>query len=322
MKFWTKLSFGAAFSGFLILPAEHALAAPATDCTVSGVIQGGGGLAGETASGFDASIGSTAHSWSSVFGEVAADLTCGNWVFQLDGADYYHAANMIGDGTRVHVNEGHIGGAVFWRDTQVGALGVASSVILSANDAKEGTGHSEGIFGGSLWRVGGFGEYFAGDNLTFGAGATFINGKWSTLNYFTQVGVEADAYAKFYLNDNLSLMLRGDVLSSTVSNTTDSFGWNGFAISSQAEYLVPGSALSLFAGGRFAARNSVSDFESIQYQDVQGFLGLKFAFGGSPFNTLRERDRNGAYDNTSVLDEKLPNNQAEFENLFYTHNGF
>lgn len=321
MKFWRQLSFGAAFSVFLILPAEHALAAPATDCTVSGMIQGGGGLAGETVSGLEAFLGSAAHSWSSVFGEAVADLTCGNWVFQLDGADYYHAANMIGDGTRVHTNEGHIGGAVFWRDTQVGALGVASSVILSANDSKEGAAYAEAIFGGSLWRVGGFGEYFAGDNLTFGIGANYINGSWSAQSYASHVGVEADAYAKFYATDNLSLTLRGDILASTVTFNTGSLSWNGFAISSQAEYLVPGSALSLYGGGRFADRTSVSN-NAAQYQDVQGFVGLKLALGGAFYNTLRDRDRNGAYDNTSVFDEKLPNEEAEYSNLFFTKNGF
>ena len=45
---------------------------------------------------------------------------------------------------------------------------------------------------------------------------------------------------------------------------------------------------------------------SIDFDDLQAYIGIKFAFG-SGGASLVERDRSNAYDNTSVMHEKLPN---------------
>jgi hypothetical protein len=287
-------------------------------CTVSGLVQAGGGLSGEGYGTNVSGIKSPA-TWAMAFGEAALDYACNDWVGQLDGAYYGHWASENTPVIDISNSNGHVGGAAFWRNADVGELGIAASRIFQTNSVKQlGVPVVTDVSGG-LWRIGGFGEYYGGEMFTLGAGANYINGQavfyQNPATPLDHTGFEADIYAKFYPSDNFGLTMRGDVLSSTMNALGQSFNWKGYAVSAEAEYLIPDSAFSLFASARYAKRtldNNAGSYYS--FDDKQGLLGIRFAFGGSPVSSLRDRDRHGSYDNTSVFDEKLPSFDSEYVN--------
>ena len=79
-----------------------------------------------------------------------------------------------------------------------------------------------------------------------------------------------------------------------------------FAVSAEVEYLIPQSAVSLFAGARYASQNIKTTVNSVVLTDTQEFIGLRYSFGAGAPSSLQARDRSGAYDNTSVFQEKIP----------------
>jgi hypothetical protein len=290
-------------------PAFAADPVAEANCTVSGLVQGGGGLDGQNLNG---PLNLSLATWKIGFAEGALAYECGSWGAQLDGAFYGHWANSTYRGTNYDMSnpEGHIGGAAYWRNADVGQFGLAASRVFQSNAIRLGGVAPIPDTSSGLWRIGGFGEYFAGDMFTLGAGAHYISGQqiYPLGGFqFEHQGIEAEIYAKAYASDNLALSVRGDVLASKFTfSGAPVTNWNGFAIGAEAEYLVPDTALSLFASARYAKRTW--DFGSgYNFDDAQGLLGVKFAFGGSAPSSLRNRDRHGAYDNTSVFDEKLPN---------------
>ncbi len=313
-------------AGYLVIAAaaltSNTMAATAPACSVSAIVGGGGASSGQGSQISSNTNGIAPHGWTFGFGEGAVDFNCGMWVFQVDGSDYYKAISALNAGTYVQDNSGHFGGTVFWRDPDMAALGVSLSRTFTSLPSSEGTPYPKAIEYGAVWRLGGFGEYFAGDRLTLGAGANYITGKYPSGAENSQAGVEADLYGKLYATENLGFTLRGDVLSSNITYNFGTVQWGGYAVSAQAEYLVPGTALSVFAGARFADRAYRSTGYSANLQDTEGFAGVQFAIGGPTPTSLRERDRHGTYDNTSVFDEKLPSGEAEIGNANIADQGF
>lgn len=229
------------------------------------------------------------YDWQTPFGEAAGLITCDALNFQADFAIYAHDSDI--DGKSIDDTESHFGGALFWRDPDAGALGLSASYIDHEFFGKDT----------SYWRFGAFGEFFAGDQFTLGGG----------VHYFTTAedlfgkdhdGFEFTANAKFYVMPELSLSVQGDYMISEFNESGDDFGFDGFAVSGEAKYLVMDQGLSLFAGGRYAVRSFEDDAD---ITDLQGYVGLEFAFGSSG-SSLTASDRSGKYDNTSVMLEKLP----------------
>lgn len=291
--------------------------APAA-CTVSGLVQAGGGLSGED---FTTNTGppKSPATWAMAFGEAALDYACNDWVGQLDGAYYGHWANENTPTIYLSNGNGHLGGAAFWRNADIGALGLSASRIFQTNSVTIGGAPAPPDVSSGLWRVGGFGEYYGGDMFTLGAGAHYINGQAAFFispgSPFDHAGFEADLYGKFYPSDNFDLTLRGDVLSSKFTRLVPgSLNWKGYAVSAEAEYLIPDSAFSFFASALYAKRTLDTPGGYYSFEDTQGLLGIRFAFGGPTPASLRDRDRHGSYDNTSVFDEKLPSFNAEYIN--------
>ena len=286
----------------LFMMETSAHAAPAAECGITGIIEGGAGYQGGDVSGPTFTNAPMSGNFLG-FGETAIGYGCGNWMAQLDGALYRNGFSnngLLGQFS-AQENQGHIGGAIFWREPTIGRFGLALSEVLDHMHF----GPPDRDAGGTMTRVGAFGDFFASDAITLGAGAFYVMGT-PTDPTTTESGFEGNVHAKFYATDNISFALQGDILRANLESGGFTDTWNGIAGSAEAEYLVPNTALSLFVGGRVARRNLDENTpNNYTFNDTQGYLGVKWAFGG-PMSSLRARDRAGTYDNTSVFDEKLP----------------
>ena len=310
------------FSSFFGATAHSADIVTPDSCSVAGVVKGGGQYIGENykdSSGLSRSI----TPWESAFGEAALSYECNGLGAQVDGAFYQHWANYSGSPSfNLNNGNGHIGGALFWRNAEMAAFGIGASRIFQNNSASLPFGG--GPFGGPTgkWRIGGFGEFYASDSLTFGAGAYYVTGQTYLANaIFDQFGFEGDLYAKFYATDNIGLTLRGDAFSASWQFPAVKFAdWRGYALSAEAEYLFPGTTVSTFLGARLADRTRAALPGSGYYtlDETVAYAGVRFDFGGAAQSSLRARDRHGPFDNTSVFEEKVPTHGAEESNFILT----
>jgi hypothetical protein len=294
-----------------LIGTDAKAAAEVAQCGLVGIVDGAGGYQGG-----DVNTPPTDPTMSGNFlgfGDTAIGYGCASWMAQVDGAFYYDSFSNNGAGVlNGQDSQGHVGGAIFWRDPSVGRFGLAGSEILN-NGHFSNAGLSADI-GGSLSRIGAFGDFYASDAITLGAGAFYVTGSpFNTTGLsFSESGFEGNIHAKFYATPNLSLGLQGDIQQTNLQQGNTTTPWNGIAGSAEAEFLVPNTALSVFLGGRFASRNLVQT-AALTVNDTQGYIGVKWAFGG-PVSSLSARDRSGTYDNTSVFDEKLPGLFYDFEN--------
>ncbi|MFZ5675397.1 MAG: hypothetical protein ACOZAM_20770 [Pseudomonadota bacterium] len=240
--------------------------------------------------------------WDTPLGEAGGLVTCGGFNAQADFAYYDHSTDLadlsnfgkadLGD---LDAANSHFGGALFWRDPSMAALGVSASWVNQDVFSKDV----------DLFRFGVFGEFYA-DILTLGASAHYFAGDF--IQNSDTDGFELAAYGRFYAMPDLSLTLRGDALLSTIepgtgSNDADFDGW---AVTGEAEYLVWDKGLSIFGGARYAERTLETDGEGdVDFYDTQVYAGLKFYFGQD--GSLMDRQRTGLIDNTSTFNEKLPN---------------
>ena len=298
---------------FLAFNTGAMAAAPANACTYAAMVQGGGLLDGGSLTFPGGFVGNT--NWLAGFGEGALAASCGTFGIQLDGAVYGFGGsgnNSVVDFTDTNTNS-HFGGEVFWRNPEQGAFGVAASRITQTF-SESGTGLTVKS-SSPLWRTGLFGEYYGGDRFTFGGGAYYLSGDLPSLGW-TQDGFEGDIYAKYYVSNNVALNARADLMAMKFHDVGFSdTDWHGAAVSADAENLIPNSAFSIFAGGRYASRDSKNGTFEVVYNDLQGFVGAKIEFGGPNSASLRDRDRHGTFDNTSVMQEKLPSwfSEAPFD---------
>ena len=276
---------------------------PVAQCGLVGIVDGGAGYQGGNVTVPPTNLTMSGNFLG--FGDAAIGYGCANWMAQVDGAFNYDSFSNSGlGGLNGQDSQGHVGGAIFWRDPSVGRFGLAGSEIL--NNAHFSGPAVNTDFGGSLSRIGAFGDFYASDAITLGAGAFYVTGTPfnSTGTSLPESGFEGNVHAKFYATPNLSLGLQGDIQQTNLQQGSLTKPWNGLAGSAEAEYLVPNTALSVFLGGRIASRQLVQA-TTATFNDTQGYIGVKWAFGG-PVSSLSARDRSGTYDNTSVFDEKLP----------------
>jgi hypothetical protein len=287
----------------LVLVTSQAKAAdvqPSSDCYLAGDVRiglmndwQGLNIDADVLSGADAN-------WLTPFGEGRGLVSCNAFNFQSDFAYYSHQGDDLDGGKdtiSLDAPAGHFGGALFWRDQNVGLLGISSSWI-----------HQDGFLtkDAEYARIGGVAEYFVNDQFTIGASA----------HYFTDLeskdinhdGFELAANLKYYATPDLSMKLEGALLLSEFSGGGNSEDFDGFSIGLETEYLAWDQGLSLFAGGRYAEREFAN---AIEFDDFQIYAGIKFAFGGNT-ESLVARDRSGPIDNTSIFHEKLPNPTSSF----------
>ena len=284
--------------------ACQAQAASPADCTVAGLVQGGGMLDQENMKLNSSTLPVT--NWVSGFGEVTANYGCASWWVQADGA--YYGFGATNSGLNFTESHFHGGGAAAWKIADMANIGLAASFIGQSSAATP-IGYSQS---GAIFRLGGFVQISPSDMFLVGFGAHHVGGTTPWLGDLTQNmaidGWEGEAYIRFYPTENLALGLRGDLMHSTLSYAPSFFtaDYGGHAFSAEAEYLVPDTGLSLFAGARFANRVVSFGSNTDVNDDTQEYIGFRFAFGPPANTTLRNRDFNGNYDNTSVFQEKLP----------------
>jgi hypothetical protein len=296
----SKLGVSAlALAALMTVTANIASATDVADpgCTLHGAMMLGGMYGNQS---YDASSGGPDlddTNWTALFGEGAGLVTCDAWNFQSDFAYYDHSTEVDVSGKDVDVggSNGHLGGAVFWRDPSF-ALGVSGSWVNEDTFFKDI----------NYARIGAFGEFYVGDQFTLGGSAHYFTNTEDIFGAKDHDGFELAAIAKFYPTTDLALTLRGDMMLSEMKGGGEKLDFDGLSITGEAEYLVWDEGLSLFAGGRYANREFSEGGDSIDINDLQAYIGIKFAFGSSG-GSLVDRDRSGAYDNTSVMLEKLPN---------------
>jgi hypothetical protein len=271
--------------------------APNDNCKFAASLEGGGLLSNYiavTSTGEDIN-----QNWTSGFGDAAANFTCNGFGAQIDAAILASRAPLDNTATLYDTNK-HLGGELFWRDRSTAALGVAASNIERDFTIVDAGGSS--ISDENIWRVGGFGQYFMNDKTTIGGGIYYLSGNMGGL--LTLSGFEANADLKFYPTDSLAFDLRGDLLNSSYTGKFFDASFNGYAATARAEYKVSSLPVSLFAGARYISHTSASQtVQSFTISEMQGFLGARIDFGSAPYHSLRERDRNGTFDNTSVMQE-------------------
>ena len=296
MKMISKLGVSAlALSALITVSAGATPAMSSTDqgCTLHGAVTLGG-MYGNQDYDVTGASGLNDTDWSTLFGEGAGLVTCDAWNYQADFAYYDHSTELDIIGKDGGGTNGHLGGAAFWRDQSM-ALGVSGSLVNNDTFFKDI----------DYVRLGAFGEFYLNDQITFGGSAHyFTSTDDNILGSKDHDGFELAAIAKFYPTQDLALSLRGDMMNSKLSGPGGSFDLDGFAITGEAEYLVWDEGLSLFGGGRYANRELSVGSSSIEFDDLQAYVGIKFAFGGAGGGSLAQRDRSNAYDNTSVMNEK------------------
>lgn len=242
--------------------------------------------------------------WKSLFGEGGGLVSCNNFNFQADFAQYSHSTDIdLGiAGKDLSGDTYHYGGALFWRDQSVGMIGITGSRISNELLSKDI----------DYTRIGLAGEYYLNDQLTVGARVNYVFAD-QFLDAVDHDGFELQANMKYYATPDLSLNIDGAYLNSTVSIDTGGPNFdvdvNGWSAGAEAEYQVMHQGLSLFAGGRYTLRTADTSSligDDIDLSDAQIYAGVRFALGGNN-SSLAERDRSNIIDNTSVFLEKVPN---------------
>ncbi|MCA0433100.1 MAG: autotransporter outer membrane beta-barrel domain-containing protein [Proteobacteria bacterium] len=237
--------------------------------------------------------------WSALFGEGRGLVSCHGFNVQGDFSIYNHETEIDAgkESFNLSPEASHYGGALFWRDPNVGLFGVSGSIVKS-----------DVLFLKDMdyVRIGAVGQYFVNDQLTFGASAHYLNGDVDLKN-IDHEGFELAANAKYYVMPNFSLDLSGHAMISTLSGGGEEIDFNGWAAQLQAEYVAMEQGLSVFGGVRYANRtiDDVAMGGDAEIADTQAYIGIKFAFGGDG-SSLTTRDRTGPIDNTSLFLEKLP----------------
>jgi len=189
----------------------------------------------------------------------------------------------------------HVGGILFWRDQDVGVLGIDASFL------------NDDFFGknSETWRVGLRGEFFVGDMFTLGAGAGYLDG-----DFFgkSMDGFDVNAWGRFYPTENIGLLARFDYATQDIEDG-GAVEIDHWAVGGEGEFLLPSVPVSIFAGARYGE----SDFDSggkfeFSTDTTEIYAGVSIYFGSEGNGgSLASHHRNNTLDNTSVIFERLPN---------------
>lgn len=255
-------------------------------------------LAGTVHTGYifgelDVDVFDVTQDYETFFGEGAAlyHFCDTNLNVQGDYAFYSHQFDV--DAPFEFANDRwHAGGILFWRDQDVGVLGLDTSFI---NDDFFGKNNE-------TWRIGVRGEYFGGDVFTFGAGAGYLNGEWFGKDLD---GFDLNAWGRLYPTENIGLLARVDYNSADIEFGSSDVNFEQLAFTAEGEYLLPNIPMSIFAGARYAERENLG--KGFEFTDTQVYLGLSVYFGSDGNGgSLASHHRNNTLDNTNVILEKLP----------------
>ncbi len=230
--------------------------------------------------------------WDTPFGEAAVLWRpTGLLNIQSDFAFHSHRVDFgDGKGGNFALDQWHTGGVIFLRDPTMGLFGIDGAV--------------GGIdFGPAfdVFRIGGRGEWFAGDMATIGGGVGYHNLDFGSGKGDID-GINFNAFVNFYVNEDLALKAKFDYAEFDVGG--EDFTIDAWSIGGEAEYMLRGmfgGNSSMFVGGRYAEADFDGDFTVDNTQIFVGFRSY-FVTGGS----LANHHRTNTLDNTNTLLEKVP----------------
>ena len=231
-----------------------------------------------------------------------SNLGNSNLNVQLDGSYYLNdLSNKEDDGSAVRekgVDRWHAGGVLFWRDATMGLLGI------------------DGAYGQQNWsgdkiddyRVGARFEYYPSDFFTLGGRAGYIHEKEGSHDKGAD-GLYANAFGEVYPTENWALTASVDYayFSQWDKPPSSKEPLEFYAFTGETEYDLSDSVnmpISIFAGGRYTDQD---DSEST-FNEIQGFVGLKWYFGGG--DTLAAKHRSNTLDNLNTLFDRVINREG------------
>jgi hypothetical protein len=206
---------------------------------------------------------------------------------QVDADDLFRGKHSSSDAELAN-DRWHVGGILFWRDEDLGLLGVDGSFI---NDDIDGYNFESS-------RIGLRGEFFAGDMFTLGAGAGYVDGETFGNDWD---GYDANIWGRFYATDSIGLLARFD-WADFGGDFEDVSTW---AVTGEGELKLPEYPLSIFAGVRYAEQETDGGKFGSSTDLTQVYVGLKVYFGSNGLS-LSDTQRSNTLDNTNVILERLP----------------
>ena len=226
------------------------------------------------------------------------NLGASNFNAQVDASYYLNdLSNFENDGSSVGeegVGRSHFGGALFWRDETLGLIGIDAALGQTKwNDDKI-----------NYYRVGGRFEYYLGDYFTLGGRGGYIHEKEASQLQGAS-GYYANAFARAYVLDSLALTASLDYAKFRHWDPAAPLTIKSFT--GEAEFDLANSInvpVSVFAGGRYSDQD---DGEAV-FNEVQGFVGLKFYFGTD--GTLSSKQRNNTIDNLNTPFDRIVNREG------------
>lgn len=250
-----------------------------------------GYIFGDYSSQFSGKGGDSEADFGTFFGEgeVLYHFCDSNLNVQGDVAFHNHQFDDLSDSDN---ERWHVGGILFWRDQDLGVLGLDVSFL------------NDDFFDESseTWRIGVRGEYFGGDMFTLGAGAGYLNG-----DFFGKDtdGFDVNAWGRMYPTENIGLLARFDYATQDIESVdVDIDQW---AIGGEGEYLLPNLPLSIFAGARYSEADVNSGKSDFSSEVTEIYAGLSIYLGSDGNGgSLASHHRNNTLDNTSVLFERVP----------------
>ncbi len=208
----------------------------------------------------------------------------GNYYAQADFAFASHSPDSSKTGgISLALDTWTAGGTFFWRDSNVGLLGVD----LGYQSADAG-------ISGDGFRLGVRGEYYCGDRWTIGAAAG-----WEQVDFHSIARIDGwygNAQVKYYWNDKTSFSLNGNYYTADVHSP--SIKNNQWSVGLEGEYLISrDTPVSVYGGVRYGDFNVA--FSSRDPTDWTVYAGIKFRFGNDG-GSLADQDRNGALSPTTT----------------------
>ena len=231
-----------------------------------------------------------------------SNLADSNFNIQIDGSYYLNdLSNHDNNGSSVDekgVDRWHGGGVLFWRDATIGLLGI------------------DGAYGQQNWsgdkiddyRVGARFEYYPSDFFTLGGRAGYIHEKEGSHDKGAD-GFYANGFGEVYATENWAFTGSVDYayFSKWDKPPNDKEPLTIWAFTAETEYDLSTSVnrpISIFAGGRYTDQD---DSEST-FNEIQGFVGLKWYFGGG--DTLAAKHRNNTLDNLNTPFDRVINREG------------
>lgn len=202
----------------------------------------------------------------------------GNWFAQADFSFSSISPDISGSPVSLSLDTWNAGGTVFWRDSNVGMLGV-DLAYQSADVGISGDGYRAGVRG----------EWYPNDRWTV-SGA--VGWEQIDFNLATVDGIYANLGVKYYVNDKISVSLNANYYEANVD--VASFSPSQWSVGAEGEYLISRETpVSVYGGVRYGDINPDLGGGVDDPTQWTAYVGLKFRFGNDG-DTLAGQDRNGA----------------------------